>query len=107
VVACQQAYIMYIYNLQASEIKCPVPSDRTLNEYQPIDLNVLCQFIPGTMKDHISLYAQALRNVSHVVLFNGKKIIPQSADVYLLDQEEQPKNPMHHLTLVSNHLKDG
>jgi hypothetical protein len=53
-----------IYDPQASEINCPVPSERTLNEYQPIDLIVPCQFSTGIIKKNINLYAQALPTVS-------------------------------------------
>ena len=28
---------------------------------------------------------------SHVVMFDGKKITPDSADIYLMDKEEEPK----------------
>jgi len=45
---------------------------------------------PRTMKKKIELYS-ARFNSSHVVMFDGKKIVPNFADIYLTDEEDNPK----------------
>ncbi|KAH3855480.1 hypothetical protein DPMN_098047 [Dreissena polymorpha] len=79
------------YDPEESDINLPVPSDFQLREYQPKGILVKDSVDPGILTDNICAYGNAMKDCSFTVMFDGKKIIPQSADVYLLDQRDPPK----------------
>lgn len=90
------------YNPDESEINLPFPSDFTLRNYQPNEILTNETYEPGIIFENIKMYGQAMSDTSFAVMFDGKKIIPQSADVYLLDKEEPRLSEMkeHHEMIV-------
>ena len=43
------------------------------------------------MTENLNLYAKQFKNRSSALIFDGKNIVPQGAEVYLLHKEDQPK----------------
>ena len=69
-----------------------MPSDKTLSEYSLIGVSFgEPKLQPGILHNNINISSKSMPDVSHVVMFDGKKITPDSADIYLLYKEEEPK----------------
>ncbi|KAH3844938.1 hypothetical protein DPMN_087204 [Dreissena polymorpha] len=79
-----------VFDPSESQINCVVPCDSVLAEFtQPYVVDVLQdQIHPGILKSNIEMSSKAMPDTSHIVMIDGKKIIPNSADLYLLDKEE-------------------
>ena len=73
-----------------TSINFAVPSDRVLSTYCPItslkDCNETIQ--PGPIKPLLDICGQSHSNKSHVLSFDGKKIVPNSADIDLMGCED-------------------
>ena len=72
-----------------SSIHFPVPFCSSLFDFKPQE--TISERNPGIMTENIRLYAEQFQNRSNVIMFDGKKIVLQNAEVYLLDKEEEPK----------------
>lgn len=80
-----------IYSPLDAVVNLPVPSDSALREYRPEGIELNCTVTPGIIHENIQLYSEAANTTSFVVMFDGKKIVPNSADVFLLGEEDEPK----------------
>ena len=79
------------FSPELGEINFAVPSETVLKSYQPTSINCQKSVEPGILQENISLYSAKFKQVSHVVMFDNKKIVPNSAPIFLLDLEDEPK----------------
>ena len=80
-----------VYSPLDTDVNLPVPSDSSLREYRPEGIELSCTLAPGIIQENIQLYAEAAKTTSFVIMFDGKKIVPNSADIFLLGEEVEPK----------------
>ena len=76
------------YDPLTSAINLPVPSDAALSEFTPSGFCFEDNLQPGILNRNIEMTSSAFPATSHVIMFDGKKITPNSAEIFLLDKEE-------------------
>jgi len=68
-----------------------IRSDSSLREYRPEGIELACTLALGIIHENIQLYSEAAKTTSFVIMFDGKKIVPNSADIFMLGEEDEPK----------------
>ena len=73
-----------------TNINFAVPSDRILSSYCPVDALKDCKGVinPGPIQPMLDIYGAQSSRKSHVLAFDGKKIIPNSAEIDLMGCED-------------------
>jgi hypothetical protein len=83
---------MGYYNSSSSGINLPVPSDRVLSDFKPKSITFGSDNLePGILKENINIYGKSMKDTAFAIMFDGKKITPNSADIFLLNQEDEPR----------------
>ena len=66
----------------------PVPSGSALRENRPEGIELTCSLAQGIIHENIQLYSEAAKTTYFVVMLDGKKIVPNSADIFMLREDE-------------------
>ena len=79
-----------MYDPFNTSVNFAVPSESILNSFCPIDSlkDLKGEIEPGIVNPLLEMYAETSSDKSHVLSFDGKKIIPNSADIDLIGCED-------------------
>ena len=101
-----------LYDPQKTKINFAVPNEAALNSYCPFEgVDKFENGVPpGPIDPVIKVYATAGEGTSHIMAFDGKKIIPNSANIDLLGCEDentlQMQNTINEDEKCINHISE-
>ena len=97
------------YNPLETSINFVVPSEPVLTEFCPIEALKACKnaISPGVIEPILKTYASNAQSESHVLSFDSKKIIPNTAQTDLLGCEDSETLKMQESMKDDNALKEA